>query len=255
MHLGRYGITNALFQILNAGNPNDGDVVIARYLLQNINRLDDVTIYDIAEACYTTRQSVSRFFKRLGLVNLRTYRHEQVLGEYYDSTPDVDDYPGYLAYGISEMALDINACASSYLDRFADQLHRAHDCVFLVSDIYSAACLDFQKQMMAAGKIVRVVSSGFQEKGLPECLGPNDMAIVVSVSGGWANGLREAIEGTSAWRVLLTAQHDERLLFEFDDVYYVSSTDKPRVRTVYHQFAIPYVLDLLQKRYRDQFKV
>lgn len=251
-NLSKFGLMNALLGTINFGGGKT-DATIARYLLEHFNSLDELTIYDIAEACYTTRQQVRRFCKRLGLDNFRQFRKEQLAMEYYYANAPAPDYPQQLAGALADMALDVNASSEGWRARFCEQIHMARECVFLVSDIYSSACLEFQKQMILLGKMMRVVSNNFQTGSLFSSLTGNDLVIVVSISGRWAQELIGSINQTSAWRILLTSVTDESLRLNFDDVYHVSAHAQPQVKTAYHQFAIPYLLELVQKRYRDTY--
>ena len=107
--------------------------------------------------------------------------------------------------------------------------------------------------MILQGKMVRVVSNNFQNNTAVSSLTTNDLAITVSISGRWANELLELMGKTPAWRILLTSSRSQDLSREFDEIYLVSSSNKPQVKTVYHMFAIPYLLELIQKRYRDLY--
>lgn len=252
-NLSKFGLMNSLLSIVNSSSGDEMDSVIATYLLRNFLHLNELTIYDIADGCYTTRQSVRRFCKRIGLNNFRSFKKEQLALEYYGAYHFVDDYPQVLANNLAAMALDVNEASEAYIDRFCSQIHMADTLIFLVSDIYSSACLEFQKQMILQGKMVRVVSNNFQNNDAINSLTENDLAITVSISGRWANELLELMGTTSAWSILLTASRDQNLFDRFDEIYQVSSADKPQVKTVYHMFAIPYLLELVQKRYRDVY--
>lgn len=252
-NLSKFGLMNALIGIINSGAENETDTVIATYLLSHFNSLNELTIYDIADACFTTRQSVRRFCQRVGLDNFRSFKKEQLAMEYYGDYHPVENYSAQLARDVSHMTYDVGNVSSSYLNRFCEQIHMADRIVFLVSDIYSAACLEFQKQLILYGKMVRIVSNNFQHNAVLNSLTKRDLVITVSISGRWARELFELIETTEAWRVLITAMHDDDLIEEFDDVYPVSAENKPPVKTAYHLFAIPYLLELLQRCYRDRY--
>ncbi len=254
-HYNRFGIMNALLGIMNSGAENETDTAIAAYLLEHFYALDELTIYDIAEACFTTRQQVRRFCQHLGLENFRVLKRERLAMEYeyYGTYHHVENYAETLARDVAAMARDINVTALPHLDRFCEQVHMADRTVFLISDIYSSTCLEFQKQMIVLGKMVRVVSNNFQNNAILRGLTENDLVVTISISGRWARELIGLIGSAPAWRVLITAQHDTAVREGFDDVLPVSCSDKPRVKTAYHTFAIPYLLELCQARYRDLY--
>lgn len=251
----RFGIMNALLSVINAGSEGEADTAIATYLLEHFYTLPELTIYDIATACSTTRQQVRRFCQRIGLSNFRMFKRERLAMEYefYGSYRSVENYPAVLAHDLAQMALDINATAVPHLDRFCEQIHMADRVVFLVSDIYSSSCLEFQKQMILLGKALRIVSNNFQTNPVLHNLTARDLVVIISVSGRWARELIELIDSAPACRVLITAMHDATLHANFDDVLPLSSSDQPQVKTAYHTFGIPYVLELTQQRYRDRY--
>lgn len=259
-NLSKFGFLNALLSTLNSGNENETNTSIAKYLLQNFNNLDDLSIYDIAEGSFTTRQSVRRFCRHIGLDNFRALRKELLAMDYYHNLPSYcqgklqdDHYPASLAQSITDMMLDVNEVSRAYRTRFCEQIHMSNECVFIVSDIYTSHCLEFQKQMILLSKMVRIVSNNFQNNAILDNLTSDDMVVVVSISGRWAHELMELIEGTDAWRTLLTALHDDCLSNEFDDVFLMSSKDMPPSKTAYHLFAIPYLLELIQLHYRELY--
>lgn len=252
-NLSKFGLMNALLAVINFDHGGKTDMVIARYLLEHFNNLDELTVYDIAENCYTTRQQVRRFCKRLGLDNFRQFRKEQVAMRYYLINTVTPNYPKELASSLANMALDANNASATWLAQFCEQIYMARECVFLVSDIYSSSCLEFQKQMILLGKAVRIVSNNFRTENLFDDLTDNDLVIVVSISGRWARELIGSIDQSSAWRILLTSVDDASLRNNFDDIYRVSMSEQPQIKTVYHQFVIPYLLELVQKHYRDTY--
>ena len=69
--LNKYGILNSLISVLNEGAEDTADVNIAKYLLQNFNRLQELNIYDIASECFVSRATIRRFSKKMGFDNFK----------------------------------------------------------------------------------------------------------------------------------------------------------------------------------------
>lgn len=251
------GAMNALLSVVNDGDEGSTDVVIAKYLLSNFNRLDELNIYDVAEGCFTTRQSIRRFCKDVGLDNFQSFKrylteeYDQASGYYFART-DIADYPAFLSGSILAMMAEINEASDAFAADFCARIHQARECVFLVSDIYTAACTEFQKQMILSDKMVRVVAKGYRDSGLLNSLDASDLVVVISISGRWAYEVGNAAELAAA-RVLITTVHDEKLGNAYDDIYYLSRAEQPAAKTVFHQYGIIYLLDLVQRRYRDMY--
>ena len=62
-------LLNSLISLINDGEENSSDVVIAKYLLENYNQLQNLNIYDVAEKCYVDRSTIRRLAKKLGFDN------------------------------------------------------------------------------------------------------------------------------------------------------------------------------------------
>lgn len=261
--LNDFGAMNALLAVINNGDEGSSDVVIAKYLLTHFNRLESLSIYDIATECFTTRQSIRRFCRDLGLGNFQSFKryleheYDHTSGYYFADAEGEsgEDYPAHLMFALTAMAADINKAAGLFADAFAGQMHAAYECVFLVSDIYTAACAEFQKQMILSDKMVRIVSKAYHESSLIANLSDEDVLVTISISGRWASEVGDSadLERTRAHTVLLTTSHDGHLSASYDDVYLLSLSEQPSAKTVYHQFGIMYVLDLLQQRYREKY--
>lgn len=254
MALNKFGVMNELLNILNTNKESSSETILAKYLLEHFNQIPELNIYDVADDCFINRATVRRFCHSIGLNNFKDFKDEQLPHEYYKSLPDITNYPDYLSNNIYRMSKDVNECLPSYMYLFADQLYRAKQCVFLVSDIYSSCCGEFQKSMIYCNKMVRVISSGYQNNELLNGLDRNDLIVVVSISGRWAREINDLVSEYSCDNILLTTIHKE---FEdkFNNVYYVSQVNQPQIKTVYHQFAVPYVLEVILKLYGDTYCV
>ena len=86
-------LRHALYAVLNASEPDSSDYRIANYLIENIYKMQRFGIQDVADACFVSKSSVSRFCRRIGYadflsmsqsikyVQMRTYKR---FDEYLD---------------------------------------------------------------------------------------------------------------------------------------------------------------------------
>lgn len=252
MTVNKFGVMNELLYILNTNKESNSETVLAKYLLEHFNQIPELNIYDVADDCFINRATVRRFCQSIGLNNFKDFKDEQLPHDYYRSLPDIGDYPDYLSNSLYSMSKDVNKCLPSYMYLFTHQLHGAKQCVFLVSDIYTSCCGEFQKSMIYFHKMVRVISSGYQNNEVLKKLDRDDLIIVVSISGRWAREIKDLLCEYSCKKILLTTIHNE-FNDKYDNVYYVSQVSQPQIKTVYHQFAVPYVLEVILKLYRDTY--
>ena len=59
-------LRHALYAVLNASEPDSSDRRIANYLIENIYKKEHFGIQDVADACFVSKSSVSRFCRRIG---------------------------------------------------------------------------------------------------------------------------------------------------------------------------------------------
>lgn len=86
--LNRYGVLNSLISILNEGEEDSSDVVIAKYLLQNFNHLQNLNIYDMAGECFVSRATIRRFAQRLGFDNFKILKNQ--FESFHDTYPSIE---------------------------------------------------------------------------------------------------------------------------------------------------------------------
>jgi hypothetical protein len=61
-----FSITSSLLAIINNSNEDDINYVLANYLLERIDILDKISIYDVIDYCYVSRSTIHRFVKSIG---------------------------------------------------------------------------------------------------------------------------------------------------------------------------------------------
>lgn len=255
----KWGLLNSLISILNQADEDAGETVLAKYFLSNFGLLDNVNIYDAAEQCYTTRAAIRRFCQSLGYDNFKALKEEarEYVEEgyrYYSTSENVEDYPAYLAKQIAEMAEDCNANMNGKTGKIADLIYRSGMVVFLVSDIYSQHCSDFQKQMIVNGKMIRIVGQKFDDNQLLQTLTSEDLLFVVSTGGFFERVIRDLISAFPCGKILMTSRHSREYTEIYDEVLYLCSHDLGKERTVYHMYAVEYCLNLIASAYQKRYK-
>ena len=183
----RFSLMNALFSVLNSTGDDDPDNVIARYLLANFDHLDALNVYDMAEACYTSRSGIRRFCQAIGFDNfsgLKASAYEwQRHRDYFVGYVDHPDFRTHLADELATMMRTINDFVSEEdLKALATAMGAAHEVVLAASDFSSASLHDFQQSMLYMHKIVRIFTDSFGEEAHIDVLGPADVVIMCSIS-------------------------------------------------------------------------
>lgn len=58
----------------------DIDWIISQYIIEHIQKLQDITITKIADSCFTSSTTVIRFYKSLGFNNFRAFKSNLLTG-------------------------------------------------------------------------------------------------------------------------------------------------------------------------------
>lgn len=252
--LNRYGVLNSLISILNEGEEDSSDAVIAKYLLQNFNHLQNLNIYDMADECFVSRATIRRFAQRLGFDNFKILKNQ------FESFHDTYSFYRAGIYDntenntISEQILKmVNECDSFFTDEkiagIVNDIKKANTIVFLTSDIYSRQSSEFQKAMILNDKMVRIISKKYENSELLHSLKSTDLLLVISVSGFFVNVILPYIKDNQAKTILLTTVHDLKYYDYFDEVWYLSKSAKTNNRSVYTVFATQYCLEKILDAY------
>lgn len=64
-----FNLMSSLLSVLNTTEYDATNSVLARYFLEHFDQLDQLNVYDVADACYTSRSGIRRFCQSIGLDN------------------------------------------------------------------------------------------------------------------------------------------------------------------------------------------
>lgn len=251
----RWGLMNSLIAILNEGNDST-DVFIAKYFMKNFGRMQDLNVYDVAQECFVDRATIRRFAQKLGYANFKEMKEQfENYNDYYKFyRADIIGDGEPMAQQISAMANDIDQqFEEQALEKILDEIHDCGDLIFLTSDIYSNQGIDFQKTMIMAGKMVRIVSNVYENHIVLKNLNPNDLLVVLSVSGFFARESLDFVSKLNVRKILITTLRADKFEEEYDDVYYLSKDFHKETRSIYALFGLKYFLEKISLAYINRF--
>ena len=256
----RFNLLTTLLSILNKNDEDDTSFIIANYILNNLKDIEKTSIYKLAEDCYLSRSSVQRFIKDIGYDNYTQMKqslsevisHEEALLDYTDRT----NYTDYIQESICSMTEDIADTAKkagfkNLLNRFIN----AKSVVFLVAEDSSHACRLLQQQLLAAGKLVRIVTSAGSNIMFLNELDRDDLLIVCSVSGNFALAVSDQLRDIKATKCLITLNRTTAFMGQYSIIYYIGEKLKPSSRSirmfknVYTSYGLNFFFDLFYHAY------
>lgn len=254
--INRFNLLTSLLSILNKNDENDTDFVIAKFILENLNETDKMSIYKVAEECYVSRSSIQRFIKKIGYDSFTQMKnsiaevvlHEGALLDYTDHT----DYTSYVIESAADMANDIASTAQNgTLKKLTDLFMKADNVVILTAEDSAHACRFLQQQLLACGKLIRIVTSANSNLTILNTLTENDLLMVCSISGNFALAINDLLNDIKSKKCLITLNRTTAFEKHYDFIYYLSNKLKPSsshinmFKNVYTTYGLTFLFDLL----------
>lgn len=249
-----FNLLSSLLSILNTNDELDTDFVIAKYFLNNLNHLKDISIYKVADECFVSRSSVQRFIKNIGYESYTQLKkgidvvisHESSFISYTDHS----SYREYLTDSISKMCQDISeTCSMKGFSRLVDMFMDARNVVLVTAEDSSFPCKIFQQQLISIGKLIRITTNATTNRQLLESLDENDLIVVSSITGNFAIAIDEEIRKLPARKCLITLNRSGAFENTYQFIYYIGNKiqysifEHASIRNVYNNYELSLFLD------------
>lgn len=259
MDRSRRNLLTSLLAVYNAdaGSPAGR---VAACLLERFSSLSQLSSRDVMAAADVTRPELRAAVAALGLSDFADVA--RCGGEW----PLFRDYfCGYVAAGgdAGRLRSEINSLYDSVdaaLDTpmaasLVSSLHDARSVVLLTADSSAAALGEFQRAMVMEGRLVRLVSESDPKEELLASLGPADLLVAVSTSGGSVKRCLEPLEECAAWKVLVSACDDELVQTPFDDALLIghAMAEGEPLHRVFATYGVAYLFDGLFAAYAREW--
>jgi DNA-binding MurR/RpiR family transcriptional regulator len=258
-----FNVMTSLLMVVNHTPENDLYNVLARYLLEHFNDLQDMSIYTVADDCFASRSSVQRFIKSIGYesftsmkANAKVVKAEAAAFLTYTSQPD---YEHSLQKSVDDMMQDINSEAELQdIDAIGRMISQAKNTVIVVSETSNNFARTFQESMVSLGKLIRIQSDSMTDQPLIHDLDEDDLILVASVSGNYALRLNNEMKEIRTGKVLITLNRAELFkqvynrIFYLSGIHMISRSEPSKMRNVYTKYGMLYFFDLLYHSYVKQ---
>lgn len=251
------GLMSELIRIFDNEPQSEPDAILARFFLENYGEIGKLNIYDLADECFVSRSSVRRFCQKLGFENFKAFKEDFARTDYsykYFTTLNTkQDFSSYMLGELAKMIIEMRDVTNDTLDGVADAIHDAHEVILVSSYHYEPILMEFQRPLVLAGKLTRLMHDRDLDRDYLRSLGREDMVILVSVMGSLARQSREDVSGITARKMLITASRAEGVGDGYDYVYFMSREDYSNIKSVYTKYGLPLYFDLLASRYMLKF--
>jgi len=225
--------------IVNTENENITYNTIAKVILENMQKgMEDITILDLADMCYTSTSTISRFVKKLGYINFNEFKmkcierknfgieilSDNVKNISFDCKNDkkiltelVDSISISLKEFVAKLDLD-------EIDNLIKLIHDKKDIYFFGFHLPGYFIQQFQYLLINLGKYVNFSLQETSQEKLAEQTNENSLSIIFSVDG---NYLRQkahtffTLKERGGKIFLVTQNPALKMALQCDYVYYL----------------------------------
>ncbi len=161
---------------------------IASYILENLESVKRMTIVELAQGCYVSNSSISRFCKDIGLhdfVELKDLLRSselsyRLLSQKETTKERSEEFVSMIQDGIKTM---VESLDYAVFDRLAEDLMKYPRIAAFGLLKAESAAMNFQHDMLMLGKIVTTKVSFSQQKEFMKKADENDCIVIFSYGG------------------------------------------------------------------------
>lgn len=261
-----FNITSSLLAIINYSSEDDINYVLANYLLERIDVLDKISIYDVIDYCYVSRSTIHRFVKSIGFESFThmkdNIRHMRIHSKAFIDFVNQSSFNDYIMNSMVDMLKDINDTIDQQnIGLLVDLIRASHNVVILNSDTSSSSAKEFQLEMTSLGRLIKLVTNISSNAGILSTLTKDDLLITCSASGNYAITTKDDVKDVKAYKFLITLNHAKQFEEYYDTIIFLSDKFQSceyisnGMQNVYTRYGINYFFDLLFNNYVQKYLI
>lgn len=260
MNINNLGLLNSLSSILNEGIM-DSDYAITVYLVENLDRISEMSVNEIIDETFTSRSAIRRFCNRLGYSNFSDLKDSVTKLIFpsnlqYRSQDDLLNHRTQLNKLIFTMIQDIDRVFTiAIVDELSDLIHEHKDVVLLCANNTSGDLIRFQQELIYGNKEIKIVSNAYTNNENIKSLTAESLIITVSASGKFAEIVNEWVSEIKGRKILITASRSEEFQTIYNKIFYISKHSFSNdYLGIYGKYGIAYIFDLISSSYISKYK-
>lgn len=230
---------HVLQSIINSQKESETNRLLARYLLEHMSEIDNMSVYDLADGCYTSNSTVSRFVKLLGVNNFIEMKEKLSVYKDYGlelSTESLEDlhFDGENNGAILSNYIE-NICQSLRVMQEVDmekinalnkRIYETKNICIFGTQLTGMFAKHYQLLMMSMGKVIYCCEDSVSHADAVHGLNKDDLAIILSADGNYINGNKNiifALKKRGVQMVLITHNPTCKFINQFNQVLYMGN--------------------------------
>ncbi|MGT2800300.1 MurR/RpiR family transcriptional regulator [Streptococcus marmotae] len=221
-----------LLRLMNDSISNKTQFSIARGILKNFRQIPQISIYDLADLCFVSPASISRFVKSLGFSSFSEFKKEcegyiSIDVDYSSNVlkaKGADILPLFERYTVSAKEnLDYNLqnIDMDQIEKISDWIYKADDVVYLGLEFATILGQHYQKKMAECNKYIHLPWNFEQQREIIGDFSENSVAIIASLEGGYfyrSSEIIRMLKNKGSKVIAITMEHNSKLLRDADEI-------------------------------------
>lgn len=189
-------VLSLLLRYINNIQKKDNNYDIAKAMLSHYQEIPKLTIHEMADACYVSSSSISRFVRLLGYENYVYFKEacNETIGIDVDYSFEIskatkkDIQPIFERYTHSikdNLEYILGHLDYDQMDRICQMIFQSPDIGFFGLEFATLLGHHFQIKMAELNKVVTIGNTHQEQKDIAESIKENSVVIVASLEGGY----------------------------------------------------------------------
>lgn len=256
-------VSEKLLNFIDTAQLHDSNYEIALIMVRNYEKVKHMSIAEMADLCYVSQATLSRFCRFLGYENFRHFREDlnlefTLLDDYsrqFQSLLKADDLKAAAMYR-ELAAANINSALSESnlkeIRKVTEMIHDTERCAFFSHHFLWDLGHYFQSKMIMMGKYIELYQSYDNQLGCAKSLDNQCMAFICSPGGSYFSyysDLVRVITGSGARIVVLTQNTRSIYINRADRIIKCGETNQDDTG----KYAVLAVLDSIVLQYMKRY--
>lgn len=210
-----------LLAYMNNSLDKDINYHIAKRLLENLDKIEGVSLETAAEACSVAPSTINRFCKKIGFRNFSNLRN-MIVNKYGACLEKTDS--NLNAYGFIEQLKEnveiIENIPGEQIERVVKQINESSRIVILSFEKHQLQAMELQKKLLLTGKFCECDTNLFKQMAALDELTEEDLVVTISIQGYILSEefFLEKITRTMGKKLLITFSKTHQHQDVFDEV-------------------------------------
>ncbi len=213
---------------------------IAYYISNNFSKITQMNLEELADACYVSQATISRFCRFLGFESFTHFKMEcqrslrdgeRRINDIVSTISQGDDEykKSFRHYGdviIRELQALMDSMDVAQLDALLERIHNTEDVALFGIHRCASVIQELQFSFALKDKFVKAYAGTTHQLECARELKKDSLAIVVTSSDGFwfeAHDVVDALAKSPCYKILLTTRRDEKQQEMFDEVILIGS--------------------------------